>query len=85
MHFKVKDLRGDYPNSSQNSALKPCKQCKCAVVFSKVLSDPFIFQTLWSIISSLDEPFCLNVGAMDISKLCPFHIYQRYFLGTGTL
>ena len=37
-----------------------------AVVFSKVLSDPFIyFITLGSIISLLDQPFSLNVGAMD--------------------
>ena len=35
------------------------------VVFSKVLSDPVIFLTLWSIISLLDEPFSVNVGAMD--------------------
>ena len=37
----------------------------CGVVFSKVLSDPVIFETLWNIISLLDEPFSLNVGAMD--------------------
>ena len=42
-----------------------CKQCKCGVVFSKVLSDPVIVLTLWSIISLLDEPFSLNVGTMD--------------------
>ena len=58
-------LRRDYPNSSPNSAIKPCKQCKCAVVFSTVLSDPFIFETLWSIIPLLDELFTLNFNAMD--------------------
>ena len=52
-------------NSAQNSAHKPCKQCMSGVVFSKVLSDPVAFETLWSIISLLDEPFSLNVGAMD--------------------
>ena len=52
IHFKVKGLRGDFPNSSQNIVplLNPANMCKCAVVFSKVLSDPFIFETLWSII-----------------------------------
>ena len=43
MHLNVKGLRGDYQNSDQNSALNLCKQCKCGVVFSKVLSDPVIF------------------------------------------
>ena len=43
IHFKVKGLSGDYQNSDQNSDLNPCKQCKCGVVFSKVLSDPVIF------------------------------------------
>ena len=52
---------GDYQNSAHN----PCKQCRSGVVFSKVLSDPVIFKTLWSIISLLDEPFSLNVGAID--------------------
>ena len=35
----------------------------CDVIF-KVHSDPFIFETLWSIISSL-EPFTLKIGALD--------------------
>ena len=65
LHFKVEGLRGHYQNSAQNSALKPCKQCRCGLVFSKVLSDPVIFETLRSIISLLDEPFFFYVGAMD--------------------
>ena len=35
-------------------------------LFSKVLLDPFIFETLWSIILlSLGQPFPLNVGSVD--------------------
>ena len=56
--------RGDY----QNSALKPCKQCRCGVVFSKVISDPVILETLCSIISLL-ELFSLNVGAVDNQQM----------------
>ena len=52
---------------------------RCAVVFSKVLLDPFIFETSWSIISWLDEPFSPNVGAVD-SKVCPFLISKKIFL-----
>ena len=58
---KFRVWEGDYQNSDRNA----CKQCNCGVVFSKVLSDPVIFKTLWSIISLLDEPFSLNFGAMD--------------------
>ena len=42
-------LRGDYQNSAQNSALIPCKQCRCGVVLSKFLSDPVIF-TLYEVL-----------------------------------
>ena len=35
MHFKVKDLRGDYRISAQNSARKPCKQCRNGVLYIK--------------------------------------------------
>ena len=45
IHFKVKGLRGDYPNSYQIAVI-PCKQCRCAVVSSKVLSDPVICENL---------------------------------------
>ena len=67
MHFKVLGLRErDYQISAPNSDHdNPSKQCRSGVVFSKVLSDPVIFKTLWSIISLLDEPFSLKVGAMD--------------------
>ena len=36
---------------------------QCAIVFSKVLSDPFIFK-LYEVLS-FDEPCTVNVGAMD--------------------
>ena len=58
---KVRVWKGDYQNSDHN----PCKQCMSGVVFSKVLPHPVIKKTLWSIISLLDQPFSLNVGAMD--------------------
>ena len=45
------------------------------MVFSKVLSDPFIFETLWSIISSLDELFTLNGCAMDFYSVSPSHTH----------
>ena len=41
--FKVKGLGGDYPDGYQIEPFNPCKQCRCAVVFSKVLSDPLYF------------------------------------------
>ena len=44
IHFEVQGLRGDYQNSDQNSALNPCKQCNCGVVFSKVILDPVILK-----------------------------------------
>ena len=59
-------MREDYQNSSQIVPFYPMDANIAGVlVFSKVLSDSFIFETVWSIISSLDEPFTLNVGATD--------------------
>ena len=78
IHFKVKGLRGDYQNSDQNSALNPCKQCKCGVVFSEVISDSIIFiKTLWSIIHYLN--IFLWMYMQWTSKLCPFQISKHIF------
>ena len=71
-------MRGDYPNSSPNSALKPCKQCKCAVVFSKVLSDPVIFKNFMKCyfitwLTILSECWCNG-----LLNCVPF-TYQIYF------
>ena len=52
------------------------------MVFSKVLSDPFIFETLWSIISSLDELFTLNGGAMDFYSVS-LHTHTHIYIYTG--
>ena len=59
--FKLRVWEDTIKTVPQNSALKPCKQCKCAVVFSKVLSDPFIFETLQSIIPNNNKNWGVQI------------------------
>ena len=53
MIFKVYGLRADYQISAQIVPIIPANNSG-VVVFSKILSDPVIFKTSWSIISLLD-------------------------------
>ena len=84
IHFKVKGLRGDYPNISQNSACKPCTQCKCAVVFSKVLSDPFVWKLYEVLFHYLMKIFfeCWCNGLLNCVPIIYQHIFSFGYRNT---
>ena len=79
-HFKVKGLRGHYQNSSQIVPFYyiPYKQCRCTVVFSKVLSNPFIFSNFMKYYFITWWTFYSECWCNGLLK-CPFHISKIIF------